>query len=162
MPRGDLGAKLKVPPASFTTVLHRILDEGVLVEEEALVRLPSHQIQLSGDQQRKIDVFLKSLAANPFSPTSDAMPDAELLNVLIKQGRVVKVGEGVVFAASAYDEMVKMVTEHIRAHGRITLGEARDLLKTSRKYAQPLLEYFDQQKITRRVGDERVLGSRSD
>jgi selenocysteine-specific elongation factor len=162
MPRGDLSVKLKVPPASFTTVLHRILDEGVLVEEEALVRLPSHQIQFSSEQQGKIDAFLRSLAANPYSPPSDAMPDAELVNVLIKQGRVVKVGEGVVFASSAYDEMVKMITEHIGANGKITLGEARDLLKTSRKYAQPLLEYLDQQKITRRVGDERVLGSRSD
>jgi len=74
---------------------------------------------------------------------------------------VVKVSDSVVFAASAYDEMVKKIIDHIKAHGKVTLGETRDLLNTSRKYAQALLEYLDQEKITRRTGDERVLGTGS-
>ena len=74
---------------------------------------------------------------------------------------MIKVAEGVIFAASAYDEMADKIVAHIKSQGKITLGEVRDLLNTSRKYAQPLLEYMDQQKITRRVGDERVLGSGS-
>ena len=41
--------------------------------------------------------------------------------------------------------------------GKVSLGEVRDMFKTSRKYAQALLEYLDSKKITRRVGDERVL-----
>ena len=57
--------------------------------------------------------------------------------------------------------MVAKIVGHIKANGKITLAEARDLLNTSRKYAQPLMEYLDQEKITRRVGDERVLGSGS-
>jgi selenocysteine-specific elongation factor len=53
--------------------------------------------------------------------------------------------------------MVERVVGHIRERGKITVGEVRDMFRTSRKYALALLEYLDQQHITRRVGDERVL-----
>ena len=66
-------------------------------------------------------------------------------------------GDGVVFTAAAYDQMVKKVTAYIRAHGKVTLAEVRDLFQTSRKYTQALLEHMDGEKVTRRVGDERVL-----
>ena len=56
-----------------------------------------------------------------------------------------------------YDEMVEKVTSHIKAHDKVTLAEVRDLFNTSRKYAQALIEHLDSKKITRRVGDERVL-----
>jgi selenocysteine-specific elongation factor len=44
---------------------------------------------------------------------------------------------------------------YLDEHGSITLATFRDLFGTSRKYAQAVLEYFDQQKLTRRTGDER-------
>jgi len=52
---------------------------------------------------------------------------------------------------------VRRVREHIQKEGSITLAQARDLLQTSRKYAQGLLEHLDERGVTRRVGDERVL-----
>ena len=159
MPRGELGNKLKLEPGAFNTIMQRIFVEGTLLEEGANVRLASHQIQLSRDQQGKIDTFLQSLSRNPYAPPIDAHPEPELLNLLIKQGRVIKVGDNVVYTSQAYDEMVGKIVAHINTHGKITLGETRDLLNTSRKYAQVLLEYLDQRKATRRVGDERILGS---
>jgi selenocysteine-specific elongation factor len=80
-----------------------------------------------------------------------------LLNLLVEQRRVVKVSDSVVFAASAYDEMVRRITTYIKERGRVTLAEVRDMFNTSRRYAQALLEHLDEKKITRRVGDERVL-----
>ena len=80
-----------------------------------------------------------------------------MLNLLIEQNKVVKVSGDVVFATSTYNEMLEKVTSHIEAHGKVTLAEVRDLFQTSRKYAQAFLEYLDGKKITRRVGDERVL-----
>ena len=122
-----------------------------------MARLPAHKVQLTPAQQAKVDAFLSSLAGNPYAPPGDLNPGTDLLNLLIEQHRVVKVGDGVVFAAAAYGEMVKKVTAYIRAHGKVTLAEVRDLFQTSRKYAQALLEHLDGEKITRRVGDERVL-----
>jgi selenocysteine-specific elongation factor len=159
MPRSELGNRLGLTPNAFNITLKRLCEDSVLVEEGATVRLASYQIRLTDDQQAKIDAFLQSLSQNPYSPPSNAIPEPDLLNLLVKQRRVIKVSESVVFAASAYDEMAQKIVDHIKKHGKVTLGETRDLLNTSRKYAQVLLEHLDQRKVTRRVGDERVLGS---
>ena len=97
------------------------------------------------------------LRVNPFSPPSEAKLDDELLAYLEANGEVMRVEEGVVFASEAYREMVERVTSHLRGNGNVTLAQVRDLLGTSRKYAQALLEHMDEKRITRRVGDERVL-----
>ncbi len=157
MPKVELESKLKLTTHSAAGVLQKLFQEGAIVEEGTTVRLPSHRVRLTQEQQARVDAFLRSLARNPYAPPSDPIPEPDLLNLLVEQGRVVKVSEGVVFAASAYDEMVKRVTEYIKERGRVTLAEARDLFGTSRKYAQALLEYLDEKKITRRIGDERVL-----
>jgi selenocysteine-specific elongation factor len=77
--------------------------------------------------------------------------------MLIDQGKAVRVSDNVVFSRSAYDEMLSKITAKIKDQGKISLGEVRDMFGTSRKYAQALLEYLDREKITRRVGDDRVL-----
>jgi len=156
IPRVELGNKLGTASQS-SFILSRLTDEGTLQEEGLSVRLPTHEVKLNPPQQTKIDSFLKSLAQNPYSPPTDLTLEADLLNLLVEQNKVVRVGEGIVFAASAYDDMVATLTAHLKSHGNITLAETRDMFQTSRKYAQFFLEYLDSKKITRRVGDERVL-----
>ena len=156
MPRVELGSKLKL--GTYTgAALERLVKQGVIVEEGAAVRLPAHQVKLSPAQQAKIDSFLKALARDPYSPPTDAALEPDLLGLLVEQGKVVKVSESVVFSSAAYNEMVQKVTSHIKSHGKVTLAEVRDMFQTSRKYAQAFLEYLDAKKVTRRVGDERVL-----
>jgi len=156
MPKVELGSRLKLRAYS-SAALRKLCEQGAIVEDGAAVRLPAHRIQLTQAQQAKIDAFLRSLAQNPYAPPGDLIPEPDLLNLLIEQQQVVKVSDSVVFAASAYNEMVERVTSHIKTHGKVSLAEVRDLFKTSRKYAQALLEYLDGEKVTRRVGDERVL-----
>ncbi|MBI2979658.1 MAG: selenocysteine-specific translation elongation factor [Chloroflexi bacterium] len=156
MPKVELGSRLKLGNHS-PVILQKILDEGILNETGLTVRLPTHEVRLTSAQQTKIDAFLQSLAKNPYAPLGDQLPEPDLLNWLIERQRVVKVSNGVVFAASAYNEMVARVRAHIKMHGKVTLAEVRDLFQTSRKYAQAFLEYLDEKRITRRVGDERVL-----
>ncbi len=153
--KGELSSKLKLAPTS--AALQKLFQSGVLLEEGATVHLPSHEIQLSQRQQEKVDTFLRALKENPFSPPGDIVLEPDLINLLINRQQVVKVSEGVVFSASAYEEMVNKVTAYAREKGKVTLAEVRDMLGTSRKYAQALLEYMDEKKITRRVGDERIL-----
>jgi selenocysteine-specific elongation factor len=69
------------------------------------------------------------------------------------------VSDSVIFDSSAYAQMLDRTVQHVTQHGKITLAEFRDLFDTSRKYAQAFLEQLDERKITRRIGDERVLGS---
>ncbi len=156
MPKVELGSRLKLGKYS-PAIWQRLFDEGVLNEEGLAVRIPSHRIQLTQAQQAKIDAFLQSLVKNPYAPPSDHIPEPDLLNLLIEQRQVVKVSDDVVFSASAYNEMIEKVTSYIKAQGKVTLAEVRDLFKSSRKYTQAFLDHLDEKKITRRVGDERVL-----
>jgi len=156
MPKVELSSRLKAD-TNPSAILQRLLDEGVVIEDGATVRLPTHSVQLNQSQQAKVNTFLKALAQNPYDPPTEFIPEADLLNLLIKQHKVVKVSDDVVFSASAYNEMVERVTAVIKSRGSVTLAGVRDLFHTSRKYAQAFLEYLDGAKITRRVGDERVL-----
>jgi selenocysteine-specific elongation factor len=156
IPKVELSSRLKLGAYS-SAALQRLSHEGILVEQGMTVHALSHQVRLTPAQQARIDAFLHSLAQNPFVPPSDLIPEPDLLNLLIERRQVVKVSSSVVFSAPAYDEMVEKVTSLIKAQGKVTLAEVRDLFNTSRKYAQAFLEHLDERKITRRIGDERVL-----
>ncbi|MFC2024055.1 selenocysteine-specific translation elongation factor [Chloroflexota bacterium] len=156
MPRAELGSRLKVGVSS-QAILRQLADGGVIVEEGVMVRLPAHQISLSPAQQASLDIFLKSLRDKPYAPPAELIPEPDLLNLLIARRQVIKVAGDVVFSTAAYNEMVARITAHLKEAGRIKVAEVRDMFKTSRKYAVALLEHLDGAKITRRVGDERVL-----
>ena len=83
--------------------------------------------------------------------------DARLARFLEEEGRLVRVGDGYAISPSAYARARGALVEELEATGTITLARFRDLLGVSRKPAQLLLERFDADGITRRVGDERVL-----
>jgi selenocysteine-specific elongation factor len=156
MPRVELSTRLKLGD-HIILALENLVKQGVLAEEAGSVRLPAHSIRLTPPQQAKIDAFLKSLADSPYSPPGELIPESDLLNMLIGEGKVVKVSDNVIFSKKAYDEMLAKITARIKSNGKVSLGEVRDMFGTSRKYVQALLEYLDREKITRRVGDDRVL-----
>lgn len=85
----------------------------------------------------------------------------EILQYCLHRGIMIKVADDLYFHAGAIDAAKKMLLDFLAAKGEISIGEARNLLQTSRKYALPLLEYFDRVRITRRVGDKRVAVFRS-
>jgi selenocysteine-specific elongation factor len=156
MTRAEFATRLKLGN-SVNLALENLVKQGALVEEGVSIWLPTHTLKLTPAQQDKIDKFLKSLASDPYAPPSDLIPEPDLLNILIGQGRVVKVSDNIVFSAKAYDEMRSKITARIKEKGKLTLGEVRDMFGSSRKYVQALLEYLDKEKVTRRVGDDRVL-----
>jgi len=74
-----------------------------------------------------------------------------------EQGRLVRVGDGYAVSHAAYENARALLVQELESAERITLARFRDLLGASRKTAQLLLERFDADGVTRRVGDERVL-----
>ena len=85
------------------------------------------------------------------------MEDAKLAHFLEEQGRLVRVGDGLAVGAVAYEEARRLLIAECETAGTITLARFRDLLGVGRRTAQLLLERFDADGLTRRVGDERVL-----
>jgi selenocysteine-specific elongation factor len=161
MPREELKSRLNLPPKIFNAVLAHARRQNGLVEEGSAVRLPHHRIRFSTEQQRGIDRLLAEFTANPYATPSVAECEAaigpELLSVLVEEGRLVRVSDTVLFLRDTYEEMVARVVADIQAEGNITVAQVRDLFQASRKYALALMEHLDEQRITKRVGDTRVL-----
>jgi hypothetical protein len=83
--------------------------------------------------------------------------DRALARFLEEEGRLVRVGDGLAVSPAAYEDAKAKLIAECESAGRITLARFRDLLGASRRAAQLLLERFDADGLTRRVGDERVL-----
>jgi len=152
----------------FQLVLLEMEKEGTL---EVLPKVVAVKGFATGpDQQLKeqIQQISRIMGESAFLPPSWAelsntigfseTKGAELLQYLLRTGEMVKVTEDLYFQGEVLQEAISKVTAYLSEHGEITVGELRDLLKTSRKYALPLLEYFDREKLTRRVGDKRLPG----
>ena len=93
-------------------------------------------------------------------PEPVKVEDARLARFLEEQGRLVRLGDGYAVSHEAYARACDVLADELAANGRITLARFRDLLGTSRKTSQLLLERFDADGLTRRVGDERVARRR--
>ena len=103
-----------------------------------------------------------TLSAAGHEPPLDADLDAEPadLEALRAHGRVERLGRTMHIHADALAEVQRRVVAVIERDGSITIASLRDELQTSRRYAQALLELLDAQRVTLRVGDERVLRRR--
>ncbi len=144
------------------------------LEQTGRLDLRANSVAISGflpqpgsAQSTAIKQLEKIYLANPYQPPgwSDATQEAginkddqEILNYLLNRGTLVKIADGMFFHHRALAEIMALVKNHLLEKGELLLGELRDLLQTSRKYALPLLEYMDREKFTRRVGDKRVAG----
>jgi len=151
----------------FAFLLGALEAEGVARTERDKVRLAAHAVRLSAEQQQAVDrveeTFLSAGAAPP-SP-EEALAQAriqgseehELFQVLVQDGKLVRVKESLFFHARALDTIQDKVVALLRERKEIGPGDVKDLLGISRKYAIPLLEFFDARRVTIRVGERRVL-----
>ena len=155
MSKEELRTRLKLQSRPSGEALDLLLKNGTIAEIGPTVRLPAHLVALNPQQEDQAKAILSSLEKDPYSPPAlDADPD--IVNVLVDRRKVVRVGEGIVFSEGAYEEMVDRIRSLLKEQGKVTVAEVRDMFGTSRKYALALMEYLDQQHVTRRVGDERV------
>ena len=125
------------------------------------IRLPGFVPTFTAAQQQLVERLMRQFKQSPYTPPvyaeAESIVGPEILGSLIEQGRLVKLGDGVLFLRETHEEAVARLVAHLREHGKMTAAEARDVLGTTRKYVLPLLEHMDEQRITRRRGDERVL-----
>jgi selenocysteine-specific elongation factor len=108
-----------------------------------------------GERAGEADALEAKLAEAGFTPI--AIEDPDLARYLEEQGRLVRVGDGLAVGTQGYEEAKRAMVEECEREGKITLARFRDLLGISRRPAQLLLERFDADGLTRRIGDERVL-----
>lgn len=163
--------KTRLPKRSdqrfFTPLISSLEKEGKLIGERDLVRLAGSQARASvrvDELGKKICTILKQAGIEP--PTVKEMLaqcrcDEKLfrdnLAILVKNGEVVRISSEFYYAAEAVNEIREKLVAYLHDKGEIVPSEFRDMINLSRKFLIPLLEYFDTEKLTIRVGDKRIL-----
>ncbi|HWR54695.1 MAG TPA: selenocysteine-specific translation elongation factor [Bryobacteraceae bacterium] len=162
MPKEALRAAVLVDAPAF--VLDALIPRDVVAEAEA-VRLASHKVVLKEDEERATGameaVFREAGLAVPSLGEALSKSGLEparartLLQMLLRQGRLVKISEDLVFHRDALDGLRDRLASH--RGEKMTVVQFKDLAGISRKYAIPLLEYLDRTRLTRREGDARLV-----
>jgi selenocysteine-specific elongation factor len=162
MPREELRNKLGILPAVFPSVLKALADERRVEERNGEVAAPAHAVAVeAGDGPAAR--LLELLGAQPFAPpslaeaTRAAGATLEVVRALAQKGDLVRLSDDVAFTRDAYEQAVTAVRELIAGSGSVSVAQLRDRLAASRRPVLALLEHLDSAKVTRRVGDARVL-----
>jgi selenocysteine-specific elongation factor len=150
------------PPFLLDALLARAKDLAV---EGEIVRLASHRVALKEDESQaleKIEIAFRAAAltvpsTNEVLAKSGVDPGRSrtLLQILLKNRKLIRVSEELIYHPAALDDLKKILAQ--RKGSRFSVSEFKDWTGISRKYAIPLLEYLDREKITRREGENRVI-----
>jgi selenocysteine-specific elongation factor len=151
----------------FSQLLGSLEAEGLVKAERDKVRLASYEVRLSSEQQalvERLESAFRTTGAAPPSPEEalgqlglSGAEEHELFQLLVEDRRLVRVKESLFFHSQVLREIEERLVLFLKEKKTITPGDFKDLLGISRKYAIPLLEYFDSQRVTVRAGDHRVL-----
>ncbi len=172
MPREELKSRMAsgAEDRLFDHTIAGMTGQARIVERGGLVALSTHAPQISEADRRARAVVLAALEGAGASPPAiddlRRLADREavdrMLQALADDGVVVQVAPDLRFTTSAVESVRRTVVEMLRSGQEVTVAALRDRLHTSRKFALALLEYLDGVRVTRRVGDRRVLGPHAD
>ncbi|KPJ59402.1 MAG: hypothetical protein AMJ46_11270 [Latescibacteria bacterium DG_63] len=166
MTKGELRNRFaSVSGELFSALMEALSAEGKLFVREDKCRLdtpditfPPEEARLKRETERRLlDAgfnvpHLKELAS---SDTTERIVD--VLQILIEEGRIVKVTSELYFHSEKISEAEDLLKSFLSKKGQMQVTDFKDLIKATRKYAVPLLEYFDRKGVTKRRGDTRVL-----
>ena len=150
----ELRARLGLDARALDAVLPALAP--AVVAEAGGARRGEWSPQPTAAQRRAAEEAIATLAAGGVSPPRIEI-DAELAAFLEDRGEIVDCGDGVMLAATAFEEVSRTVVALIEAQGSATLAQLRDAIGTNRRATQAMLERLDRDGVTRRRGDERVL-----
>ncbi len=163
-----------IPLEIFKSVLEYLANEKKIIVEKDIVKAGSHNQQLSADEESVRQNLIKIYAdANLQVPTLEsALNEAikstkistqnarKVFQLLINSSEIIKITEDFYFTKNAINDLIEKVKNYAETQTEnrlIGVAEFKDIADVSRKYAIPLLEYLDSEKITRRAGDKRLV-----
>ncbi|MGE5218757.1 MAG: selenocysteine-specific translation elongation factor [Chloroflexota bacterium] len=167
--RGKLGFELTAK--IFRVVVDLLTNEKLIVKEDNLLRQASHRVELGGQEKNLMDRIKKLLGEQPLAPPDlkevekqIGMPRQrlnEVIRLLEREGSIVRITTDMYFLASSIEQLRATLRSFLAEKGEMTAASFRDLIGSTRKYTIPLLEFFDRDGLTIRIGDVRRLKSRS-
>jgi len=167
----ELRGKLRYTllPKIFRVVTDALINEKLIAREENLLRLAGHRVQLGGQEKTLMDKIKKLLGEQPLAPPDlkeiekqTGVPRSrlsEVIRLLEREGAVVRITTDMYFLASSVEDLRQTLRKYLTEKSEMTAATFRDLIGSSRKYTIPLLEFFDRDGLTIRIGDIRRLKS---
>ena len=171
--RGELASSWGkgLPPKLFHFIVERLLKAGDVVAEQELLRLKDHKVSLASDQAKVRETLLSAYVAGGETPPNlkdvleplgmDAKQAAPVLKLLQDQGELVRLKDDMYYHVPALKGIKARMVDFFADHEAMTAPDFKEVSGLSRKYLIPVLEFFDKEKITVRVGDARHLRKRS-
>lgn len=156
VPREELRQRLRLTARAFGPVLEEAVRRALVGLDETSVWLAGHDPQPTPTERRALDSLLGAMARAPYSPPAAELDD-ELLAWAVERELLVRTAPDLYFLPQTYAELLAWVRATIVVSGSVGVAQLRDRFGTSRKYALAFLEHLDEQKITRRQGEGRVL-----
>ncbi|MGB5984622.1 MAG: SelB C-terminal domain-containing protein, partial [Desulfobacterales bacterium] len=151
----------------FVLVLNQLVRDNRVVQEENSVRLVKHQVSLGIDQTEARRQIMTAYTEGGLSPpyfrelvrTLDlnSQQARDVLLLLVEEKALIKAKEDLYFDAQSISNLKEKLVEFLAAQGEITTPQFKEMTGVSRKYVIPLIEYFDSQNVTLRIGDVRRL-----
>ncbi len=159
-----------VDPELVDYAINNLIKEGILKEEAGTIRRRDHRMQLSPQLEalrEKIDrllfdeAFTTSSAVDLAAKLSEKPPTvSEVLDLMIKVEQIIRVEGNIYFHAGRVAEVRNKLIGFFKKNEELTVSQFKEMIGgASRKYAVPLLIYFDGLRITERIGDVRIRGS---
>jgi selenocysteine-specific elongation factor len=159
--RANFGAEV------FSGALEKLVAEKKLEVAGELVHLPGRGIVLKDEEAESKKIIEQAFASAglkvPFlhevlsGLKVDKVRAQKIVTLLLRDKVLIKISEELVFHQSALSELRQKIAALKPQTPKIDIGRFKDMTGVSRKYAIPLLEYLDRERVTRRVGDERVI-----
>jgi len=167
IPREQLMTDGAIRKDVFDMLVEHLRTEGKLVERKGCLALPEHREQINNAEQQLVQNVETMFQSRPFDPPGlqeiadkMRMTPAQLqrvIRILSEQQRIVRVEQDLYFHAEAVAAAKAKLVAYIHEHGGMESVKFKYLLDTTRKFAIPLLDYFDKIGVTRRVGYTRLL-----
>ena len=164
MPKSELAQALpqSLPELVLDAAIEKLKDEGRLRPASGALALVDHEVSLTAEQQRlRQELFDLYTDAGWAPPSADqaqrSLGDGtdSMLRHLLREGELVRLRDGLIYASSRLEELVEELRRRHPAGEPFSVAEFKDWAGISRKHAIPLLEHLDQLRVTRRVGDKR-------
>lgn len=151
-------------------LVERLVKSGQVVLEGDILRLPDHVVSLASDQTGLRTLMETTYVQAGFMPPTTkafleenglaAKDVAQMYRLLMEEGVLIKVSEEFYYAKTAMDEIIGRVRGFFESNQEMGPQDFRDLTELTRKFAIPVLEYLDKEKITMRIGDKRQIRKR--
>jgi len=150
----------------YQTLLNSLIQSQAIIVEKDKLRLSGHRVS-STDDKGLIDRVEKALLQAGLQPPFPkelseqwSIREEEVQAVfehLAHEGTFIKIKSGMYFHRIPFDRLKEELIHYLRKNQEITTPQFKEITAVSRKFAIPLIEYFDQTKLTLRIGDKRVL-----